>query len=437
MSDKLGLFEPNEDTGNVDLNELRAVLARTATEPPPARDEVPTPRREARAKREAQQRRTKRRRRHTLVAVLVLALLAAGISVGIFLWRSHANEVPNFSGASGEQTFVRVKGGDSTIDIANTLASAKVIASAQSFIDATGSDADIKALKPGYFRLSTHLSAADAAAELVDDGNRVGQLRLIPGRQLADVSTQSGGGGTVTSGYVSDIAKAACIPLNGSSDCWSAEDLWEQVETAGTTDLRIPAWAVDGVNSAPDPKKRLEGLILPGDYDIPPDSTPLQALQAVMSASTAQWETSDLVGGSKRAGLTPYQSVIIASLVEREGITSDMPKVARVIENRLQVQGMLLQLDSTVNYALDRAQISTTSTDRQNPSPYNTYAHSGLPPTPISSPSQDAVDATLTPATGAWMYFVKVELDGTSCFSVTLDEHDACVDKARANGVFG
>ncbi|HZM68486.1 MAG TPA: endolytic transglycosylase MltG, partial [Nakamurella sp.] len=172
------------------------------------------------------------------------------------------------------------------------------------------------------------------------------------------------------------------------------------------------------------------------DYDIPPGSTPEQALQAVVSASAALWNRTDIVTDAKARGLTPYQVAIIASMVEREAITADMPKVARVAYNRL-ARHKELEFDSTVNYALDRASIATSDKDRANPSPYNTYVHKGLPPTPISSPGPDAVAATLDPAEGSWMYFVKVNQDGESCFSVTVDQHKLCVAKARANGVFG
>ena len=61
----------------------------------------------------------------------------------------------------------------------------------------------------------------------------------------------------------------------------------------------------------------------------------------------------------------------------------------------------------------------------------------GLPPTPISSPGPDAVDAALNPAEGSWLFFVKSNEKGESCFSVTIEQHEACVAQARANGVFG
>ena len=115
-----------------------------------------------------------------------------------------------------------------------------------------------------------------------------------------------------------------------------------------------------------------------------------------------------------------------------------MPNVSRVIENRLAIP-MRLQLDSTVNYAEGQSQIATTEESRLDPtSPYNTYAREGLPPTPIGGVGPDALDAALHPADGSWLYFVKVNpTTGQSCFSVTLEEHNKCVEQARAAGVFG
>ena len=96
----------------------------------------------------------------------------------------------------------------------------------------------------------------------------------------------------------------------------------------------------------------------------------------MVSASAALWNGTDIIADAAANGVTPYQAAIIASLVEREAITADMPKVSRVIYNRL-AKPMKLEFDSTVNYALDRASIATTAEDRANPSPYNTYAQPG------------------------------------------------------------
>jgi UPF0755 protein len=113
-----------------------------------------------------------------------------------------------------------------------------------------------------------------------------------------------------------------------------------------------------------------------------------------------------------------------ASIVQAEaGSIQDMPKVARVIENRLAIDKPL-QLDTTVNYATGKNGLTTTDDDRANPSPYNTYVHKGLPPGAISNPGEEALRAVLAPAPGSWLYFVVVNPDtGETRFAVTDDEH--------------
>jgi UPF0755 protein len=108
-----------------------------------------------------------------------------------------------------------------------------------------------------------------------------------------------------------------------------------------------------------------------------------------------------------------------------------MPKVARVLDNRLAIN-MPLQLDTTVNYANGKTGLTTTDQDRANPSPYNTYLHTGLPPGAISNPGEDALRAVLTPAAGDWLYFVVVNPDtGETRFAATGEEHKANVQLFR------
>jgi UPF0755 protein len=369
----------------------------------------------------------------------VLLVIVAGLVGGFMIWRSAADVVPDYAGPGDTEVVIRVEGGDAIEDIAKTLADAGVVASAEAFLKQAALDADVQALRPGYYKVRQRASAQATADALVAKENRVGHVRLIPGRQLADVtavSTDPSVAPTVVPGYISEITAAACVPLNGQQNCFSTDDLWQVAQTADPAALGVVEWAADAVRAAPDPRKRLEGTIMPGDFDIPPGSTPEQALKSVISASAALWNGTDIIRDSQALGVTPYQAAIMASLIEREANPDDMSKVSRVIYNRLAIP-MKLEFDTTVNYALDRSSIATTAADRANPSPYNTYVQQGLPPTPISSPGPDAVAAALAPAEGSWLFFVIVNQQGESCFSVTVEQHDACVAQARANGVFG
>jgi UPF0755 protein len=111
----------------------------------------------------------------------------------------------------------------------------------------------------------------------------------------------------------------------------------------------------------------------------------------------------------------------IASLVETEGTPDIFGKVSRVIFNRLQ-KGMPLQFDSTVHYALNRrGEIRVSLADIKVKSKYNTFTNAGLPPGPIGSPTRDAIDATLSPLEGDWLYFVTVK-PGDTRFTSSYDQ---------------
>jgi UPF0755 protein len=384
----------------------------------------------------AKRRRHQRRVRSSIIALVVLVLIAGAVVGGIMVWRHKQPTLTDYSGTGDTVVVVRVQNGDDLTAIAQTLADAGVIATPGAFLDVAQDNAAIKSLQPGFYQVHQHSSAATVMAELADKNNRIGVVRLIPGGQLADVKAIATDGATKTiPGYITQITNA-CVPTNGQRHCFTTDQLWDVAKTADPQDLGVVAWALDDVRKAPDPAKRLEGLIVPGDYDIPPGSTPLQALAAVIGGSAAQWNNTDIVSQAKSADVAPYQLATVASLVQMEGLGDDMPKVARVIYNRL-AKGMELQFDSTVSYAVGKASVATTAADRANPSPYNTYLHKGLPPTPISSPGDDALDAAANPADGDWLYFVVIDKHGNTCFSETAEEHEACVQKARDNGVFG
>ena len=112
----------------------------------------------------------------------------------------------------------------------------------------------------------------------------------------------------------------------------------------------------------------------------------------------------------------------IASIVQAEVPPADFPKAARVIYNRLE-QDMPLQMDSTVAYALGINDIQLNEDQLATSSPYNTYANKGLPPGPINSPGEAAMEAALDPAEGDWLYFVTVNpVTGETKFTADYEE---------------
>ena len=126
---------------------------------------------------------------------------------------------------------------------------------------------------------------------------------------------------------------------------------------------------------------------------------------------------------------TPYEALIVASIIEKEtGRAEDRADISQVIAARF-ARNMRLQVDPTVIYGLGGSfNGNLTRADLKEPTPYNTYVHKGLPPTPIGLPGREALHAALQPSGAPYLYFVS-RGDGSSQFSTTLEEHRAAVNK--------
>jgi UPF0755 protein len=266
---------------------------------------------------------------------------------------------------------------------------------------------------------------------MIDPKTKITPLEVKGGNVLHDIT---GGDGKVTKGILSMLSEASCVELDGVKKCVTPDELRTAAETADPAALGVPDWALADVKKV-DKQHRLEGLIAPGLYQLKPGASAVELLNSVITTSAGRLQSYGIVSGGKNTGYRPYELLVISSLVEKEGIEKDFGKVSRVIQSRLSV-GQDLQLDSTVNYKLDKPNITTSDADRAAAGAYNTYQNAGLTPTPIGSPSREAIAAAVNPEPGKWLYFVKCQKDGTSCFNETLAEHDKAVEKARAEGVF-
>ena len=213
--------------------------------------------------------------------------------------------------------------------------------------------------------------------------------------QLDDTSAPDG---TVAPGVLSLIAQATCLTVDGAQRCVTVDELRAAMSGTDPAQLGVPSWALADVAKA-DPRRRLEGLLVPGRYDVHPGLPAVDVLRGLLETSATRLEASGLVAGAQSIGSTPYQVLTISSLVEKEAITPDMAKVARVIYNRLGA-GRRLELDSMVNYPLDLQALRTTEATGPRPGPYNSYQVAGLPPTPISAPGREAIAAALAPGAG-------------------------------------
>lgn len=230
---------------------------------------------------------------------------------------------------------------------------------------------------------------------------------------------------------------AVAVPLlimNGDDDSrpttlvvpegWRASQVYAAVDEvldlpAGTTknslakaDLKLP----DEAGGNP------EGYLFPSAYPLQEKTTPQKLLSRMVDTADKKFNGAPIAAGAQRNAMNVYQAVTVASIVQAEAAAkADMGKVARVIFNRLE-RGMPLQMDSTVNYALNRTTPRTTAADTEVDSPYNSYRRMGLPPTPIDNPGEDAVRAAINPTPGDWLYFVTVK-PGDTRFTADYAEH--------------
>lgn len=199
-------------------------------------------------------------------------------------------------------------------------------------------------------------------------------------------------------------------------------------KAARTAGLRLPAEA----------RGNPEGYLFPATYPIDEDATPTSMLGYMVDTANKRLGADRMSDGARHSGVTVYQAVVIASIVQAEADTpEDMGKVARVVYNRL-AKGMPLQMDSTLNYALNRSTLDTTAADTRIDSPYNSYRRRGLPPTPIGNPGDQALHAAITPTPGDWLYFVTVA-PGDTRFTASYEEHRRNVEEfnERRRGASG
>lgn len=345
-----------------------------------------------------------------LVVMLVLALVAwVALTKGVDWVKDQFADPEDYQGPGTGVVLVEVADGDLPGDVADTLVEEDVVASREAFMDVAMSRAEeAKLIQPGFYEMRHQMAADDAFAILIDPSKKRTTTVTIPeGLRVADIlprlaeaSSKAKKAGDTERAYgVSAFRKALDRPQA----------------------LGLPSYA----------RGEAEGYLFPATYAFAPNATPVDMLKAMVDRWKVAAADADLVAQAKKLGYTPHELMTIASLVQAEGRGDYMPKVARVIYNRLEGPGDRagtngrLQIDATINYALGRTgTVNIDSTDRQVASPYNTYTNAGLVPGPISSPGDDAIEAATHPAEGGWYYYVTVNLQtGETKFAETYAEH--------------
>ncbi len=205
---------------------------------------------------------------------------------------------------------------------------------------------------------------------------------------------------------------------------------------------------------SPPGQSSLEGLLFPDTYQVSNAETATQVVNRMVTLMERVGAQVNLDARAKQLGYTPYQVLIIASMIEREAkFDADRGKIARVIYNRLSpFVNVPLQIDATLFYAQDPN--ATFAQLKDIDTPYNTYLHNGLPPTPIANPGRASIEAALNPTPNPsqgdpicvglpagtpclYLYYVKIDAEGHHAFSATLAQQQANIDKATAASVPG
>lgn len=310
------------------------------------------------------------------VAILATGLVAVALVAGGFLLGTRSSAPTDFPGPGTGEVEVTVARGASLSAIAQELVDSGVVLTAQAFLDAAAVNERAGSIGPGVYTLRQEMSGQGAVELMLDPASRQ-QSRLVLPEGLRLTQT------------LEIAAEATDLPVA------DFEQVAQDPEGIG-----LPSWA----------NERVEGFLFPATYDLAGDETARDVMKRLVGRFDQAALTTDLVARAEAQGRSPYDVLIVASLVEAEVLPEDFAKAAAVVYNRLEL-GMPLQFDSTVSYALGITELQLNAEQLATESPYNTYQNTGLPPTPINSPGEAAIEAALEPAKAKWLYFVTVDPD--------------------------
>lgn len=341
----------------------------------------------------------KHRTKGWVAVVLALVIVFGGIwFVGGKAWDAWMSfrTKDDYIGAGVDPIQVEIPRGATMTAVGKLLEEKDVVKSADSFRRYAQSRPDESSrVQAGRYNMKTQMSVIAAFDALLDSNNLVrNTMQLREGQR--------------TSEQLAAMAAATKLPV---------EEFQAIAKAPGN--LGLPTWANGNV----------DGFLFPDTYELGSTPTAEGTMKITVDNFNNVLERNDWVTQATNSpAKDPHSALVMASLVEREATTTeDRQKVARVFYNRL-AKGQALQSDATVAYANNiTGRVTTTPEERKLDSPYNTYLDKNagkLPPTPISSPSEDAMQAAVAPADGNWLFFVVVNLDtGETVFSDTYDQH--------------
>jgi UPF0755 protein len=350
-------------------------------------------------------RRTGGRLGRLLAVLFVLALLGALVTGAVLAGQKLLENKPaaDYTGAGTGEALVQVQPGQTAGDVADTLVAQDVVKSRQAFFEVASADPRALSLQPGYYRLRTQMSAAEALELLLSPESKVVGRVTVPEGLTVPQTLQV-------------LADGTEIPL--------AE---YQQAAASPGALGLPSYA----------QGRLEGFLFPATYDVSPGMTAADVLSLMIDRFEQAAQKVSLVEGASRLGRTPYEVVVVASLIEREvRRDEEYAQVARVVYNRLD-KNIPLGIDAAVLFGVGKtAGGELTRSDLAKDTPYENRRKTGLPPTPIASPGEATLAGALEPVEGDILYYVLADKEGRTFFTNDYNAFLRQRDKSRAEGVF-
>jgi UPF0755 protein len=359
------------------------------------------------------------RRPFWLAPLIAVVLLAAGAFATVRIGTWAGETVRPEAGSTlpaGLSVSLEIPSGSTARNIGALLEDAGVIASSVEFVDEVAVRDLNSALKAGSYELTTGMGIDAVLGELVrgPSGGETFRLTVIEGLWIDEV--------------IASLAR--------QTD-YTEEELSEPL-LAGTITSTLMPDAMAG-----DRLSQWEGLLFPDTYEFfadAPVDTIVGTLVSTMEDRVAavDWSRLESLGfvddPATASNEAIYDALIVASLIEAEAkLDEDRELISSVIYNRLEI-GQGLNIDAALVYAKGERGVPLAA-DREIDSLYNTYRYAGLVPTPISTIRRASLEAAADPAGTEFYYYVVVDSDGRHGFSATLDEHNAKVAKARAEGV--
>jgi UPF0755 protein len=316
---------------------------------------------------------------------LLVLVLAAGAAAAV----AYLRDLGVFGGSDpGKEISIVVPTGATAAEIGELLERKGVISSALGFRIAAFMEGGAEKIQAGRHEIRQGLAPKDALTQLIASG-------------------------------VSEPFVTVTFP-EGAWLTEFAERLEQDTHISGKAFLDVATSGAVRSKLLPRDVKTLEGLLFPSTYQVVRSDNARSLVERLVNETeerVAELGTSSL----DALGVSPYEAVIVASMVEAEAkVEEDRGRIAAVIYNRLE-QGMRLGIDATVIYALGQRSKTLTQSDLAIDSPFNTREVAGLPPTPIGAPGAESLQAAFHPARGRWLYYVLSDCAGNHAFSETYD----------------